>query len=220
MYHYTTGKKWEQIQHGQPGETMWDKRTGNFTDAINITGLYPFSSGNKPSFDRGLPDVARKGYVYGFSDPIPHEWTNSIDHPQMWGVMMLFITERADEIDKNMVLLKVDIAPEVASGKVWVVDQALMQPGPYKPNLGEKLSLYLARKNEAAKRQIRHELFQKQLQLEWKGVENYWNSMVPFAQYDGSFSLPELITDQVIPLDRITCMYTWDTKDFMGKNFH
>lgn len=204
MYHYTTEKRWNLMHEGTPGRQFWDQRIGDYSDGQNAIGLFPQTKAVLRVRNASLPKDAYHRYTFGLFEPVPAKWAHDEGHPypSLWGKLVEHVTIRDN--DSPLVLLRVDLTPEVALDKVWVLDYAFMLSKPFEfTSLNDRLTMFFFKKNKDVMDRMWKKAEEEDRKLNLKAYERYWGSKVPLSQYNGTYSIPELITDQVIPFERI-----------------
>ncbi len=128
-----------------------------------------------------LPQEAYGGGIWGFLEEVPHNWINSSQFSHAYNRLLDHISGHnfIDIDETTIVQLEIKLTPE---DNPFVLDWAHIE-------------------NICANYLPIQEIHQS-----W---QNYWNSKVPLSDYNGSYSLPEvIIQNKNIDLDRITYVST------------
>ncbi len=120
-----------------------------------------------------LPEKSEHGAVFGLLEPQPQSWMVSQYHKGR-GLLETVIGDISRS--PEIILLKCDVVP---SDDIYVADHIFHMADDY--NGREDLD------NPATARV----------------KTNYWNSLVPFFEYQGQHKVPEVICFTAIPLERI-----------------
>jgi hypothetical protein len=129
------------------------------------------------------PDFAKEKYLFAFLDyPEPELWKSNPEFPDLWRRIMEHIMHE----DFLVRLLQFEVTPE---DNAFVVDWAHME-----------------RVRDAMDRGmcIEHTGNEKNIAVVMDATDKYIDSRVPLADYDGNFTLPELVIANPIPLERVS----------------
>ncbi len=137
-------------------------------------GLVPGRRFITLGYGNGLPDEAYDGVIYGLLEAEPKSWLENPEFPNLLGYLINHICK-----DKEVVLLSFKLEPE---DRAYVVDRAYMERELYKESKGQGIST----------KETRNEAFR-----------SYWESRVPVFNYNGSYTLPELVIWSGIEFDRL-----------------
>lgn len=218
MYHYTKGRNWKQMNEGVRG-LMYNPAVEKYVNGEALRGLFPRSTLIPWRYNKTLPSEAYKPYSFGFLKPEPKEWICNQEFPHVWKSLFGDICDYNDSV----VLLKVNVSDTAKDNPPLVLDWSIAeralrpnvppsdrQSGAYFSRIASKM-LNMVRKTSSTKEDCAsHHLA--------KTYEDYWNSRVPFSEYNGSHSLPEVAIRTSIPLNKIKLVWEKSTEDFLHKN--
>lgn len=191
MYHYCNRAVWKTVNQGHRGYTLQDPKTGEFFDGERFQGLWPgwrlVETGPGSEL---VPPEATKPALFGFNEPIPRSWVVYRDAMNVFDYLMSCCADKGkDDDETNLILLEVELLPE---DNPFVVDYV---------HVRHMARDFGSEPKSEAKGKIKAE-----------GMKRYWESKVPLADYDGSFTLPEVVTWFPVPKERIH--FIWE------KNLH
>lgn len=130
----------------------------------------------------GLPDKAEEGAIFGLLEPQPENWMRQ-EYYEGEGFLETIIEDILLR-GPEMLLLRCEVSPE---DDIHVAEHAFHMHPKYKGR--GKIKSPVTKQVKRA----------------------YWDSMVPLADYDGGYTLPEVICFSPIPLERIKIMRRYET---------
>lgn len=197
MWHYTNMDAWKCVNEGNPDYLYQDPRNGKYVDGKDIRGLWPsrrlIPQGAESSL---VPFEATRPAVFGLPEEKPESWVKYEDCVNLFHHLMRCCASSCDnEGKRRLVLLKVDLEPE---DNPFVVD-------------------YLHNRH-LAKQLNAEQDSQKKLKIMAEGGKMYWESRVPLADYQGNFTLPEIVIFAPIPLERVHFAWEKDLESFLNES--
>jgi hypothetical protein len=132
-----------------------------------------------------VPDwIKKQRYTYAFMGAEPEQWTESIEFPEVWKMVMRHVSA------SDMVVRRLSF-PLIDTDEAYVLDWAHVERVRDIIRAANYLSGTCLSLDDA-----------RQTQLD-ASQQSYIQSRVPLAEYDGNHILPELIIANPIPLERI-----------------
>ncbi len=196
MYHFTSRAGWKGVNEGNPDTLYKDPRTGKYVEGETIRGLWP----SRRFIIQGagselVPFEATEPAVFGMPEEKTQSWIQYEDCINVFDYLMRCCAGHSDnERRRDLVLLKVDLRPE---------DNAFVADYLHIRHLARD---YSAETDPQRKQKIRAESNKK-----------YWESRIPFADYQGNFTLPEVVIWTPIPQDRVHFMWEKDLYQFLDE---
>lgn len=218
IYHYTKGRNWKQMNEGVRG-LMYNPAVEKYVNGEDLRGLFPQSTLIPWRYNKTLSSEAYKPYSFGFLKPEPKEWICNKEFPHVWKALFGDICDYNDTV----VLLEADISDIAQEAQIFdwgVVEKALrpkrqplnQEPATYAEKIFYKTKNLLQKRKSIDKNQ-------DEVSPEINNVyEAYWNSRVPFSEYAGSHSLPEVAVRASIPLNKIKLVWEKSAEDFLHEN--
>ena len=128
-----------------------------------------------------IPEWAYAPHLFAFLEHEPREWIDSNEFPKVWTLLM-------HAIDRTG-MIEVYAFDVLDTDEAFVIDWAIM---------------------ERHRRDLRaishHNADPGQITAANKALFHYAQSHVPVKEYDGNYTLPELIIKNEIPRERLTCV--------------
>ena len=199
MYHFTSKAGWNGVNNGNPNYQYKDPRTGKYVDGKDIRGLWPSRRLIPSGLESALvPFEATNPAVFGFPEENPNSWVEYQDCVNIFDHLMSCCAGRSEkEGRRDLVLLRVDLKPE---DNPFVVDCLHLRQ--------------LARDFNAESDPKRKQTIVKE------GNKRYWESRVPLADYQGNFTLPEIVIWTAVPQDRVHFVWEKDLYQFLDEVHH
>lgn len=225
VYHYTTGSRWKMIHEGTDNLPY----KGRYLKEI-VTGLWPMDTVFSQYLLRDINEILKSGKPLSYNDIAkelqqnasrpaifcllekePQSWIQNKEFPYIWDRMMKYTARKGS--DASAVLLELEITSE---DEAYVFDHAHIQrifrsidsnpylssrPDPFKSL--KKIGFFLSKKappNVSVK------------SIVVDAYKEYLGTSQPLPEYDGSFSLPEVVIFNHIPLERLRLVWEKEVK--------
>ncbi|NOQ55937.1 MAG: hypothetical protein GQ477_03985 [Nanohaloarchaea archaeon] len=213
MYHFTNASAWEQMNDGCKN-LVYDFETNRYRHKteFDLTGLLPMGSVIKYKILPGLPLETYAPSSFGILNL--QSWVNNYEFSKVLDILLGNI----GNVGENIILLEIDLINE---DKPYVYERAhveRLRQIPYDDSDGDVSnneifsgpifdffrSLFLKSKSEPISLEERWNVKVKDAYFK------YWGSRVPLSDYDGSYSLAEVVVQKQIPLERIRLIKEFD----------
>ncbi len=200
MYHFTSTIGWKGMNEGKPDILYSDPKTGELIEGEQIRGLWPERRLIPIGIESSLvPHEATKPTIFSFLEEKPKSWIEYTHFSlNLFDFLLAHCAKYSEDKIRNIVLLKIDLIPE---DDPYVIEYQHMTD---LNNNYEKID----NKKEREKNKNR---------MIAEANKKYWESRTPLREYNGNFTLPEIIITTPIPLERIHFIWKKELYDYLSE---
>jgi len=181
IYHYTNIEGWNGIRNGHSGYMIKHPITGKLVESETVKGwMLPHRRVVPEGIEASqIDNQATSAAIFGLTEPTPKSWINYKEECEfsLWDYLLSCCRKGKD----MAFLLKIKLAEE---DNPLVLDYSHIRKTSKDLQTLKGTDRYKTRLAE--------------------GHRDYWNSRVKLSDYQGNFTLPEVVIFNPIPLERIS----------------